>query len=263
MRNTATALQTHQRCLALLEGNENSDPFFVIHVYISIGQHYIRLDTIDAAIETFHTALSIASTLTTSADIQAAYTRLSRYYATEKEYDLATLYAYKSAQVYNEQGMIQLRSELYHYLGHAIMQKDAGAARNFIEEMLQKPGIQRDPLVHASLLTRRAEWLLTQEGASEEATRNVHQAWDLASPAGDSITAAEALIMLGRSEYAASHHDEGNDRFVAGLDMLERLGSHEELADESVRYAQLLEETGREREAFTYFRRAFQSRQKL
>ena len=45
--------------------------------------------------------------------------------------------------------------------------------------------------------------------------------------------------------------------------MLERLENHEELADESVHYAQLLEETGHEREAFTHFRRAFQSQQKL
>jgi hypothetical protein len=45
--------------------------------------------------------------------------------------------------------------------------------------------------------------------------------------------------------------------------MLERLEAHEELADESFQYAQLLEEIGWEREAFTHLRRAFQSRQKM
>jgi len=45
--------------------------------------------------------------------------------------------------------------------------------------------------------------------------------------------------------------------------MLERLGNTEEMAEQSARYAQLLEKHGKEHEAFTYFRRAFQSRQKL
>jgi tetratricopeptide (TPR) repeat protein len=263
MRNAAQALQAHQRCLALLEGKENVDPFFLMHVYISIGQHYTRLDNNQAAIETFHKALALADTLKTRTHIQEMYTRLSRQYATEKEYDLATLYAYKSAQVHNQQTMKRSRSELYHYLGHAIMQQDAFAAHEFIEETLQKPGIQQDPLARASLLTRRAEWLSTQQEANEEATHDAHLAQELAEPLGDSIIAAEALIILGRCEYALQHYEEGSQHFIAGLDMLERLGSHEELADESVRYAQLLEDIGQPREAFTHFRRAFQSRQKL
>jgi hypothetical protein len=45
--------------------------------------------------------------------------------------------------------------------------------------------------------------------------------------------------------------------------MLERLGRHEELANESVNYAEILEQHGKEREAFAYFRRAFQSQQKM
>ena len=45
--------------------------------------------------------------------------------------------------------------------------------------------------------------------------------------------------------------------------MFARPESHEELANESVLYAQLLEEKGKEREAFTHLRRAFQSRQRL
>ena len=74
---------------------------------------------------------------------------------------------------------------------------------------------------------------------------------------------AEALGMLGRFEYAATQYEQGDTHFSAGLDMLEHLGSHEELSNESVLYARLLEEQGKEREAFTYFRRAFQGRQRL
>jgi hypothetical protein len=57
--------------------------------------------------------------------------------------------------------------------------------------------------------------------------------------------------------------EDGDSHFVAGLAMLGRLESHEELARESVRYAELLEQAGKEHEAFTYFRSAFQSQQKL
>ena len=69
--------------------------------------------------------------------------------------------------------------------------------------------------------------------------------------------------MLGRVEYTAVQYERGDEHLSAGLDMLERLGSHEELSNESVLYAQLLEEHGKEHEAFTHFRRAFQSRQRV
>ncbi len=262
IRNYAQALQTHQRCLALLEEQEEPDPFFTMQIYISMGQHYTRLDNIEQALDVYHKALVIANELQTPQDIQKVYSRLCTYYAFLNEQDLATLYAYKSTQLHNQTMMKRLRSELYHYLGHVLMREDDQQAYAFIEEALHNPSVLQDSLTYASILTRAAEWSLDHNDLSQ-ATAYAQQAYELTQHANDTIIAAEALIIRGRIAYMQQQYDEGSKLYVAGLDMLERLNSHEELADESVRYAQLLEEAGREREAFTHFRRAFQSRQKI
>lgn len=262
MRNYAQALLAHQRCLNQLEESGVQDPFFSAQIYIQMGQHYTRLENFEQALEAFHKALSITEELTTTQSIQATYTNLSQYYAVAKDNELAMLYAYKSIQLHNFDIMKRLRSELYHYLGHAVMQTDSQQARNYLDTALQSPAVIQDHLTQASLLARNAEWYFAQQDL-KEAERNALQAYQLAQTFGDTIITADTLIVLGRIEYAKKDYDQGGRHFVAGLDMLERLGSHEELADESVRYAQLLEEIGNEREAFTHIRRAFQSRQKL
>jgi tetratricopeptide (TPR) repeat protein len=155
-----------------------------------------------------------------------------------------------------------LRSEIYHYLGHAILEVYSEQARTFIDESLQNPRLQQDPLALASIITRDAEWHFAQ-GKLKEAEIYAMQAQQLAAPFGDTLIEAEALIVLGRIEYAQQQHDAGRPHFVAGLDMLERLEKHEELADQSFQYAQLLEKIGCEREAITHIRRAYQSKQKL
>lgn len=262
MRNYTQAIQAHQRCLILLEGQEELDPFFTARVYTHIGQHQLRLDNIEKSLEAFHKALVLTDALTTTESIQTVYVRLCQHYVTTKEEDLAHLYAHKSTQLRNQQMLKLLRSEIYHYLGHAILNVYSEQARTFIDESLQNSRLQQDPLAMASIVTRDAEWHFVQ-GKLEEAESYAQQAQQLAAPFGDTLIEAEALIILGRIEYAEQQPDEGGQHFVAGLDMLERLERHEELADESFQYAQLLEEIGREHEAFTHFRRAFQSRQKL
>src|SRR5258708_9987508 len=262
MDNYAHELQIHQRCLVLIEGNEKLDPFCTMQVYTSVGHHYSRLESCDQALEAFNKSLITAGELPTSHHVQAIYAQLCQYYITEKDYQLATLYAYKSIQVNHQNIIKQLKIKLHHYLGHALMQKDAQAACDYIAATLQKPDILQSRQAQASLITRKAEWHLAQQEL-DEAEFNVRQAYELVRTFGDTIINAEALIMLGRIEYAQGRYEEGSQQFVAGLDMLERLGSLEELADESVRYAQLLEEIGKVHEAFMYFRRAFQSRQKL
>src|SRR5436190_12043238 len=262
MHNYAQALQVHQRCLALIEGNKKFNPFCAIQVHTSIGHHYIHLESFNQALEALNKALIIAGELPTSHHIQAVYADLCQHYIAEKDYRLATLYAHKSLQV-NQQDMIkQLKIKLHHYLGHALMKKDAQAAHDYIAATLQKPYILQSHQAHASLITRKAEWHLAQQ-EFDEAESNARHAHELVQTFGDTIVDAEALIILGRIEYAQDRYEEGSQQFVTGLDMLERLGSHEELANESVRYAQLLEEIGKVHEAFMYFRRAFQSRQKF
>jgi len=262
MHNYTQALLYHQRCLNLLETIEPHDPFFTVQIQMHIGQHYTQLESIDQAIDTFQKALAVAEEIATPKDIQQTYQSIGAYYAGTKEYDLATLYAYKCLHMSTLEANKRLRSELYYYLGRAIMKGSQEHARQFLEEAALQNGVVHDPLSLASIYTRLAEWYYKQQNLVEAITY-ARQAQQLAQPHGDTIISAEALVMLGRIEYAATRYEQGDEHLSAGLDMLERLGSHEELSNESVLYAQLLEEHGKEREAFTHFRRAFQSRQRL
>jgi tetratricopeptide (TPR) repeat protein len=262
MRNYGQAIQTHQRCLMLLEDEDQTelDPFFTSQIYTHIGQHHLHLDNIEQSLEAFHKALALANTLSTTESIQTVYFRIYQHYI--EEADFADLYVYKGTQLRNQDTLKLLRSEIYHYLGHAILRVHSEEARAFIDESLENSRLQEDPLALASIITRDAEWYFEQ-GELKEAEMHAQQAQQLAAPLGDTLIEAEALIILGQIEYDQQQPDKGRQHFVAGLDMLERLEKHEELADESVHYAQLLEKIGREHEAFTHFRRAFQSRQKL
>lgn len=259
MRNKAQALQAFQRCQALLEDDTNHHPFFLLQLYLSLGQHYIRFDNTATAIDTFSQALAIADTLTTPANIQDAYVRQS---LSDKAYESIRLYTYKSRWTHHFSSMKYLHSELYHYLGHALFQQHPQTACSIIDELLQNATLANNPLAQASLFARKTEWYLTQNQLADASTC-AQQTQKLAQPVGDTIMLAEAYILLGRIEFAQQNYPTGKVHFTNGLDMLERLESHEELANESARYAQLLEGMGSEREAFIYFRRAFQSRQKL
>ncbi len=262
MRNYTQALLYHQRCVNLLEAIEPRDPFFTVQIYMHIGQHYTQLESIDQAIDMFQKALTVAEEVATPKDIQLVYQGIGAYYANTKEYDLAMLYAYKGLHMSTLETNKRLRAELHYYLGRAIMKGDQERARQFLEEATQQNNVVRDPLSLASTYTRLAEWHFKYENLAE-AIKYARHAEELAQPYGDTIISAEALVMLGRIEYAAAQYEQGDEHFSAGLDMLERLGSHEELSNESVLYAQLLEEQGKEHEAFTNFRRAFQSRQRV
>lgn len=231
-------------------------------MYTQLGQHNLRLDHIEASLEAFRRALEIAETLKTPENIQTVYVRLCTYYAEIQENELASLYAYKSTQLQNQQIIKQQRSGIYHHLGHVILRTRPEQTRAFIDNALNNHHVQQDPLALASITTLEAEWYFKQDQPATALTY-AEQAQQLATKAGDTLIEAEALIVLGRINYALGQPEEGARYFTTGLDMLERLGNHEELADKSVHYAQLLEDLGQEREAFTHFRRAFQSRQKL
>lgn len=262
MRNYTQALISHEHCINLLATTKPHDPFFAAQIYTYMGQHYTQLEYVDRAIEMFHKALAMAEEFATLEDAQAIYRDICSYYATTKEDDLAALHAYKSFYLSIQETNKHLRGELHHYLGHAIMKGDAQQARLYLDETLQQSGVLRDPLSLASVSARNAEWYANHE-QFDQALKFALQAHELSEPFGDTIIAAEALTILGRIEYAISQYEQGDQHFTAGLEMFERLGSHQELANESVLYAQLLEERGKEREAFAHLRRAFQSRQRL
>jgi tetratricopeptide (TPR) repeat protein len=259
MHNYEEALQTHQRCLTLLDGHEKVDPFYSIQVYTSLGHYYIDLEDLDQALEALTKALTSIDELP---PLQAVYAQLCDYYIMERDYQLATLYAHKSIQINHQDIIKQIKLELHHYLGHALMQQDANTAWNYITATLQKPDILESGQMQASLMTRKAEWHLAHQELAE-AELSAQQAHQLGETFGDSIVNAEALIIRGHIKYAQGHYEEGSQQVVGGLEMLERLGSQKELADEFARYAELLEKLGKEHEAFIYFRRAFQCKQKL
>jgi transcriptional regulator with XRE-family HTH domain len=262
MRNYPQAILSHQRCLHLLETSEAHDPFFVAQVYMHMGQHYTHLDNMDQALEMFSKALETTSDYRTPQAIQALNLDISYQHADNKEYDLATQYAYKCLYLNDVENTKHLRSELYHYLGRALLKEATLEIQPFIDESLQDHQVTRDALAQASILTTKAEWCFKQQ-SSITAADDARRALTLAEPFNDTLIGATAHITLGRIEYTLSHSEQADQHFTAGLSMLERLGRHEELANESVNYAQILEEHGNEREAFTYFRRAFQSRQKM
>ena len=120
----------------------------------------------------------------------------------------------------------------------------------------------QDSLTHASITIRLAEWFLVHNQL-EEAAQLARQAFELARSFGNTIIAVETLLTQGRIAYAQEKYKEGDEHFVAGLDMLEQLQLHEELADQSASYAQLLDERNRAQDALTYYKRAFESRRRV
>jgi transcriptional regulator with XRE-family HTH domain len=262
MRNYAQALLVHQKCLNLLESGEQRDPFFTAQIYMSMGQHYIQLENFEQALEVLQKAIEISSELATTQDVQRLYGDLCQYYAVSKENDLAELYAHKSTQLGYQVLRKHLRSELYYYLGQTLLKADPARARAFLDDAQQKEERRHDELTLAGIYTCDAQWHFMCQGL-QKAEEYAAEACSLAGPYGDTIIGANALLILGRIEYAQQKYEAGNQHYIAGLDILEHLGSHEELVDESVHYAEELEKAGRAHEAFKYFRRAFQSQQKL
>ncbi len=261
-RNYTQAILSHQRCLNQIESSEPEDPFFTVQVYMHMGQHYTQLENYPQALEMFHKGLDITKNLSTPQQIADTYWQLGQHYSASKSYELATFYAYKGLQFELQQQQKRQRSELYHYLGYAIMKGDQNEARNYLDKALEKEeSTNQDALTLASLYTCNAGWYFQQRNFSE-ALHYATLAREKATSYEATLIGAEAHLILGRVEYVLQHYTEGDRHFVTGLDILEQLGNHEELANEAVRYAQLLEEVGKDREAFTYFRRAFQSQQR-
>jgi len=262
MDNHTQAMLSHESCLKLLESTQPKDPFFIAQVYTHMGQHHTHLNNLEQAIEMFQNAISISEELAAPHQLQSTYWTICQGYASAKEHRLATLYSHKCLHLHSQQSRIPLRSEIYHYLGRAMLKGDQEKARAYLDEALQQPGVLQDQLALASVTIHLAAWFLASK-ALEEAEVHAQKAHEMATPSGDTIIVADALLLLGHIRYAQKLYTEGDAHFVAGLEMLKRLGMHEELADQSARYAHLLEERGEPLKALIYMRLAFESSQKL
>jgi tetratricopeptide (TPR) repeat protein len=263
MHNYAQGLEYHQLCLHRLEEEQQpQDAFFRAQVYTNMGLDYIYLDKFDEAIQMFQHALSITRELATTDRLNAMYWNATRQFAEAKDYYHAMLFGHKSLQLHFQKYSDSVRSEIYHYLGRAMLRGDQQKALDFLEQSLQEVSVLQDQLSLASLTTNMAEWLLMNERAGE-AHEYAQRAHELASPAGDSLIAAYALIVLGQVAYAQKAFEAGDGHYMAGLEMLQRLGAQEEFADQSAHYAELLEDRGMVQEALTHYKKAFESRRML
>jgi len=101
--------------------------------------------------------------------------------------------------------------------------------------------------------------VLFRQGEVKKAYEDAQKACKLALAYGDCIVTASIFLTFGSIAYAQKDYQVGDAQFMAGLGMLERLNTREELADKSALYAQLLEERGLPNEALKYYKKAYES----
>ena len=207
----------------------------------------------------FQRALAMTENLTTPGKLGSMYWNASRYYGETKDYYYAILYGQKYLELHSQEYSNSLRSKIYHYLGRILIQGDQQRALAYFEIMLESASVIQDKLTFASVSSGLAELLLKQ-GKIDDAHKHAQEAYELAAPYGDDIITAHALITLGRTAYAQNDFGAGDANFVAGLEMLERMGFRDESADQSAFYAQLLEDRGLAQEALKYYKKAYESR---
>lgn len=258
LQNYSQALEIHQDCLTQLEQDQFQNPFLKAEIYTELGQDYMHLNRSEDAVEMLQRALALTEGLAGVDQLETVYWNLSQNYAAQDEYQRAELEAYKILFIEEQKANTSLMSETYHYLGEAMMKENPEEAYAFFEEALHKESVMRNALACASVNDSMAEWLLVHNEVTE-AERYAQRARELAAPTGESIILGSILLTFGRIEYARKQYDAGDADFEAGLRMLEDLADSEDFAEQSFRYAGLLEGRGKTQEAFQYIKRAYES----
>jgi len=254
--NSKEATLAYQRRLNVLEEAEVRDAFLIAAITMKLGIYQTELQQYEEALNTFHKTLSIIEEWNTPQKAHALSNALMQYAIDTQDYYASELYAYQSLGRSQQETQKHLSEELYHYLGHAIMKGDQEEA--YVHLQALEENVLSRPLLKASIAARIAEWYFTRQNLSE-ARQYAEEAYSLSQPFVNTIITADAMLVLGRVEYAQQAFADGDEHFVQGLALLERLRRQTELTEQSMLYAQLLEARGKEREAFIYFRRAFQS----
>jgi tetratricopeptide (TPR) repeat protein len=262
MRNQAQGFEYQLRILDQLEKEQQPhDAFFEAKVYNDNGLHYLDLDRTDDAIEMFQHALSITKVFQSPDQLSSMYWETSRYLAETQHFFLAKLYSHKTLELLYQEYSDSLRSEIYHYLGQAMLRQEQQNTFTNLEELLQNTELKKDTLALASVTATTAVALF-QMGEVKKAYEYAQSACKLALPYGDSIVTASIFITLGRIAYARKDYKEGDTHFAEGLGILERLGTGEELSDQAAHYAQLLEERKMPNEALRYYKKAYENSRK-
>ena len=259
MRNHTLGSEYELRNLDQLKKEQQPhDAFFDAQVYTNIGLHYLDQEKIDDAIEMFQHALAITKEFLSPDQLTSMYWDISRYLAETQNYFLAALYGHKTLQLLAQEYSDSIRSEIYHYLGQALLHEDQQKALIYLERLLQDASLQKDTLAFASVTATTAD-VLFRQGEVKKAYEVAQKACKLALAYGDCIVTASIFLTFGSIAYAQKDYQVGDAQFMAGLGMLERLNTREELADKSALYAQLLEERGLPNEALKFYKKAYES----
>ncbi len=258
MRNHTQVFEFQQRNLDQLEKEQQPrDAFFAAQVYTNIGLHYIDLDNVDDAIEMFQRALAITKEFLSPDQLSSMYWDISRYLAQTRHYFLATLYGHKTLQLLFQEYSDSMRSEIYYYLGQAMLHEDQQKALISLERLLEDASLKKDTLALASVTATTADALFRQ-GDVKKAYEYAQKACKLASAYGDRVVTASIFLTFGNIAYAQKEYQEGDAYFAAGLGILERLDNRKELANHSAIYAQLLEARGLLDEALRFYKKAYE-----
>ena len=261
LQDHAQGLALHQQSLELLESLQDPDAFFMGEVYSQLGLHYLRLDRAGEAQAMLLKALAATAHLT-AADRIDIYWQSGQQFVESSDYMQAMLDMYKCLRLLGAHEDEQRRSALFHALGRAMLASNWSETRIYLEQALEQPEAQQDSLVKASAHIHLALWLLGHDEAGE-AKKHAQNARALLSSPIDSIIAADAQIVSGKIEYANKRYKAGDAYFEVGLAMLERLNDREDLSDNAAQYAQLLEKHGDVHRAVAYWKKAFDSRQRM
>jgi transcriptional regulator with XRE-family HTH domain len=260
MHNPQRALQLQQECLQLTGLERHPyDLFFLCRIYNHLGSQQLELNDSASALTTFQQAAALADELARPTRVRDLYRDLSGHHSQAAEYTLAAVNAQKSLLLDSTPSGGMTRSEMYLYLGRAMMKSDMQALRPYLEEELRQKLNLQDALTRASITIRLAEWHLCVNELAAAAAQAA-EAYHLAQPYGDTLIAVETLVIRGRVQYALAQFEAGDEHFVAGLAMLERLQIDDELSEQLAQYAQLLAESDKAQEAITYYKRAFERR---
>jgi tetratricopeptide (TPR) repeat protein len=262
MNQYEQALQSHRHALELLQQAEPYDPFLLCEIYNAMGMNYLHLNDIDAAITMLNQALAIAEKLTDSDYVASAYWTMSMAYAEAEQYYFAMLYGLKCQYLYKHQVDPTTHAELYLQLGRAMNLEKRDDLHNELEAALTRYNDGTQPLVEAAITISLAEWHRIHD-ALPDAEQLAELAAKLVQNLDPSFITATISLVRGRIHYDHSRHADGDGQFAAGLALLERLNIYDELNDEALRYARILEEKDKPQEALKYYKLAFQTQGKM
>ncbi|HVB75888.1 MAG TPA: helix-turn-helix domain-containing protein [Ktedonobacteraceae bacterium] len=261
LQDHSQGLVLHERSLELLEAHKNQDAFFKGDIYSQLGLHNLRLNRPKEAQAMFLEALKLTDGLTSTQHI-AVYWQSCQQLVESGDYLQSTLDAYKCLHLLTVAEEQTSKSEIFHALGRAMLAMHDPETRAYLENALEQPEVLRDRQMQASAHLHLAAWFLEHEEVAE-AKKQAQKALALLSSEDHSMIAADARIILGKIEYAQKRYKAGDSHFDAGLDILEKLNRLEDLADYAAEYAQLLENHGNVNRAVLYWKKAYDSRQRM